>query len=133
MDAVDLDRIGRFEACTQRPQMQDELELDPCFPRDRADCSLNESLRATSIHLSVLRRCWGFCDEWLERLLDRSIQLEPEPLAHHLDRLGETDVAGDGSVGVSALELVLRVADAEPQMNVLAEADHVHHPPAPDG
>src|SRR5215831_15446363 len=133
MDAVELDRIGRFEASPLRPQMQDKLELDPCLPRDRADCSLDESLRATSIHLSVLRRCGGIRDEWLELLFNRSIQFETEPLAYHLDRLGKTDVAGDASVRMSPLELVLRVADTEPQMDVFAAADHVHDSPTPDG
>src|SRR5262245_22302435 len=133
MGAVDLDRVRGLETGALRTQMQDELELDSRLAVDHADRPLNETFRSTRLDLSVLGRRRRRGHERLEGLLHRSVELEAEPLAHHLDRLREADVSGDRPVGVAALELVGRVPDAESQVDVLAEADDIDDSPASYG
>ena len=92
---------------------------------DAADCAMDEALGAAELDCAVAGRSRRFRDHRLEELLDRLIQLEAHAPADHRDRLGEPDVAGDRPVSVALLELLGRVADAEAQVDVLSEADHV--------
>src|SRR5262249_38831680 len=81
--------------------------------------------RSPGSHLAVPRRRGRLGDQRLESLFDGSVESESKPLAKHLDRLREADVAGDAAVGMTLFELHRRIADPEPAMNVLAKAGHI--------
>ena len=87
--------------------MQYELKLNASISSHPAYGSLREALGMPDSHLAVARRSGSLGHVRLEGFLDAAVELKPQALAQHLDRLREANVTRDRPLGVPLSELLL--------------------------
>ncbi len=123
-----VERVGGLVARLARAQVEQQLELDEVAAADDAGGALDEALRAAGLDLAVLRRCRRLGDQRLEPLLDRVVERRRRAARRRSGSTpGSRRARRSSRPAWPRLELLRRVADAEPQVDVLAELDGVDH------